>query len=565
MHPRFSNLVLATTALIALGAAPAAAGPNGPSVVGGAATVQGQGGPSVIVNQSTPNAIINWNTFNIGVNESVRFNQPSSSSVALNRVTGGLGPSEIMGTLTANGRVFIINRDGVLFGPGSVVNTAGFLATTSDIKNSDFMAGRYNFNIPGRPDASIVNQGRITATSGGFAALVAPGVRNSGTITATLGTVALASGNGFTLDLYGDKLITLAVNDQIASKVVDVATGQPLKSLVTNDGKIRANGGRVELTAAAARAVVDSIINTSGVIKANSIGRHNGMIVLSAATGASKQLKIVDVHRMVRGTNVPIAVIDSQIDVTHPDLEGAVAQRFDAAGAPEKPHPHGTGMAGAIAARQRLLGTAPAARLLAVHAFSASATTAESTTFNILKGINWSAQEGARIINMSFAGPSDPSLARALKAAYDKGIVLIAAAGNAGPKSPPLFPGADPYVIAVTATDVDDKLFTDANRGKYISVAAPGVDILVPAPEGEYQITTGTSVAAAEVSGIVALLLERNPKLTPADIRRILTASAKRLAPGERDDNFGSGLIDPLQALQLADPRIATTTPPRRR
>ena len=247
MHPRFSNLVLATTALIALGAAPAAAGPNGPSVVGGAATVQGQGGPSVIVNQSTPNAIINWNTFNIGVNESVRFNQPSSSSVALNRVTGGLGPSEIMGTLTANGRVYIINRDGVLFGPGSVVNTAGFLATTSDIKNSDFMAGRYNFNIPGRPDASIVNQGRITATSGGFAALVAPGVRNSGTITATLGTVALASGNGFTLDLYGDKLITLAVNDQIAANVIDVATGRPLKSLVTNEGKIRSALQRQQL------------------------------------------------------------------------------------------------------------------------------------------------------------------------------------------------------------------------------------------------------------------------------------------------------------------------------
>src|SRR4029453_3189682 len=157
-----------------------------------------------------------------------------------------------------------------------------------------------------------------------------------------------------------------------------------------------------------------------------------------------------------------------------------------------------------------------------------------------------------------------PSLARALKAAYDKGIVLIAAAGNAGPESPPLFPGADPYVIAVTATDVDDKLFTGANGGKYISVEGPGVDILVPAPEGDYQITTGTSVAAAEVSGIVALLLERNPKLTPADIPRILTASAKRLAPGERDDNFGSGLIDPLQALQLADPRSATTTTPRR-
>jgi Subtilase family len=280
-----------------------------------------------------------------------------------------------------------------------------------------------------------------------------------------------------------------------------------------------------------------------------------------AAQYILQKLSLADVHRMVKGTNVPIAVIDSEIDVTHPDLEGVVAQRYDAVGAPDKPHPHGTGMAGAIGAHQRLLGTAPAARLLAVHAFSASAATAESTTFNILKGINWAVGQGVRVINMSFAGPKDPSLERALKAAYDRNIVLIAAAGNAGPKSPPLFPGADPNVIAVTATDVDDKLFAGANRGKYVSVAAPGVDILVPAPENAYQITTGTSVAAAEVSGIVALLLERNPKLTPADIRRILTASARRLGPGDRDDNFGSGLIDPLKALQLADPRTATTTP----
>ena len=138
------------------------------------------------------------------------------------------------------------------------------------------------------PRSSI--RGTITATSGGFAALVAPGVRNSGTITATLGTVALASGNSFTLDMYGDKLITLAVGDQIASKVIDVATGRPLKSLVSNtkNGMLSANGGRVELTAAAARAVVDSVINTRGVIRANSIGRHNGMIVLNAATGGSK-------------------------------------------------------------------------------------------------------------------------------------------------------------------------------------------------------------------------------------------------------------------------------------
>ena len=276
-----------------------------------------------------------------------------------------------------------------------------------------------------------------------------------------------------------------------------------------------------------------------------------------------EKLKISDVHRVVRGTNVLIAVIDSEIDAAHPDLEGVIAKRFSAVGgAQEKPHPHGTGMAGAIGSHQRLIGTAPAARILAVHAFSTNAANAESTTFNILKGMDWSVNQGVRIINMSFAGPKDPSLERALKLAYDRGIVLIAAAGNAGPKSPPLFPGADPNVIAVTATDVEDKLFSGANRGKYISVAAPGVDILVPAPENSYQLTTGTSVAAAEVSGIVALLLERNPKLTPADIRRILTSSAKRLGTGDRDDNFGSGLIDPLKALQSTDPRTVTTTPP---
>jgi subtilisin family serine protease len=101
-----------------------------------------------------------------------------------------------------------------------------------------------------------------------------------------------------------------------------------------------------------------------------------------------------------------------------------------------------------------------------------------------------------RIVNMSFAGPRDPSLERALKAAYDKGVILVAAAGNAGPRSPPLYPAADPHVIAVTATDMDDKLFSGANRGRHVAIAAPGVDILVPAPESGYQCD-GTSVATA--------------------------------------------------------------------
>jgi subtilisin family serine protease len=244
-----------------------------------------------------------------------------------------------------------------------------------------------------------------------------------------------------------------------------------------------------------------------------------------------------------------------------------VAEQFDAVGAADLPHSHGTGMAGAIFAHRRLMGVAPAARLYAIHAFSSGAASPESTTFNILKGLEWASSKGVRVINMSFAGPRDPSLERALKAAHDKGIVLIAAAGNAGPKSPPLYPGADPNVIAVTATDANDKLFTGANRGSYIAVAAPGVDVLVPAPDNAYQLTTGTSVASAEVSGLAALLLERNPNLTPDEVRNILTSSARRLGAKDRDDEFGSGLIDPSKAIQTAGDLksldITGTVPPR--
>ena len=154
-----------------------------------------------------------------------------------------------------------------------------------------------------------------------------------------------------------------------------------------------------------------------------------------------------------------------------------------------------------------------------------------------------------------FAYAAMQILEQAIKGLKDKGIILIAAAGNAGPKSPPLFPGADANVIAVSATDVDDKTYKNANRGKQIAIAAPGVDILVPAPAGGYQLTTGTSVAAAHISGVVALMLERNPRLTPNDVRNILAATAKKL-PNSRND-VGAGLVDPVQALSKSGPRSA--------
>ena len=155
---------------------------------------------------------------------------------------------------------------------------------------------------------------------------------------------------------------------------------------------------------------------------------------------------------------VIIAVIDSGIDVTHPELKDAIAESFDALGAKEGlkegPHVHGTGIAGAIVSHARLMGSAPKARILAIRAFGAAANGAESTSFVILKSLDFAASHGAQIVNMSFAGPKDPLVERGVAAAAAKGMVLIAASGNAGPKSPPLYPAANPNVIAVQRATV---------------------------------------------------------------------------------------------------------------
>ena len=264
------------------------------------------------------------------------------------------------------------------------------------------------------------------------------------------------------------------------------------------------------------------------------------------------ELQVAQAQQLATGKNVLIAVIDSEIDSAHPDLAGSVVKSFDAlAGTP--PHIHGTSMAGAIASHGKLLGIAPGAELLAVHAFDGAAGGASGNSFAIYKGVQWAADNNARIINMSFGGPSDPMLTRLLAATYAKGIVLIAAAGNGGPQSEPPYPAADPDVIAVTATDDKDHVFAMANRGRYVAVAAPGVDILSLAPGGAYQLASGTSIAAAHVSGIAALLLERKPSLRPADIRSTLIATARQVGPPTPDSDFGAGIANAYRAVTWLD------------
>jgi subtilisin family serine protease len=272
-----------------------------------------------------------------------------------------------------------------------------------------------------------------------------------------------------------------------------------------------------------------------------------------AAQYVLAKLQSAEALHIATGKDVLVAVIDSEIDAKNPDLDGTIVKVFDPLGGNEKPHAHGTSIAGAIAAHGKLLGIAPGAQILAVHAFDDTPGVARGSSFAIYKGLQWAADNGARIVNMSFAGPADPTLQRLLAAAYDKGMVLIAAAGNGGPKSDPLYPAADPNVIAVTATDSDDHLFPMANRGRQIAVAAPGVDIFALAPGGEYVFTTGTSIAAAHVSGIAALLLEHKPSLKPGDIRAALTATAQPLGPPRPDSDFGAGLVSAYRAVMWLD------------
>jgi subtilisin family serine protease len=273
------------------------------------------------------------------------------------------------------------------------------------------------------------------------------------------------------------------------------------------------------------------------------------------------KLHLPQAHQLAKGDNVRVALIDSAVDLQNPELAGSIAGTFDTLATPRQPDKHGTAIAGLIAAHGKLMGAAPAAKLLAVRAFAPEGSGAQGTTFNILKGLDWAAANGARIINMSFAGPHDPALHRTLAAAHRRGIVLIAAAGNGGAKSPPLYPGADPNVIAVSATDADDRLFAPSNRGRYIAVAAPGEQILVAIPDG-YEVSSGTSYSAAEVSGIAALLLQRDPTLTPDKLRHVLEATAKDLGPKGRDDEFGAGLVDAYAAVSAQRGPVAGAAQP---
>jgi filamentous hemagglutinin family protein len=273
------SLLACVWAALFLAAPVFAAGISGGVVSAGSASIT-QSGSLTTVKQSSDKAVINWGNFSIGNGSSVRFVQPSASSIVLNRVTGSQA-SVIQGALQANGQVWVLNPNGVLIAPGSQVVTGSFLATTRSLTDQQFMAGNYAFTDGGVPGASVINQGSIIVAEGGYAVLAGEAVRNEGYIEANLGQVVLGGAKAFTLDLSGDNTLAFVV-----TAPVDV-TPTDGKAIVDNTGSIQAAGGRVLMTARAASQVVGQVINTDGVVAATSAQMVNGKIVLDGGAGAA--------------------------------------------------------------------------------------------------------------------------------------------------------------------------------------------------------------------------------------------------------------------------------------
>ena len=263
--------VLTLHAAVAQTVAPNAR-PTGGQVVAGAATIS-RGATTTTINQTTNRAAIDWNTFNVGANQSVQFQQPNQQSWTLNRVNTP-DPSVIAGRVTANGHIAIVNQSGVLFAEGAQVNVAGLIASAANITNENFMAGNLAFTGPANAGARVENRGTITVADQGLAVLAGPRAANSGTINARMGRVALQGAEAYTLDLAGDGMLSIDVTQQVRS-----APGGTT-ALVTNSGTINAQGGTVQLTASAASGLVETLVNNTGSVVVGS-----GQAVLRAQGG----------------------------------------------------------------------------------------------------------------------------------------------------------------------------------------------------------------------------------------------------------------------------------------
>jgi filamentous hemagglutinin family protein len=226
------------------------------------------------IDQKSEDVVIDWSSFNIGAGQTTQFLQPNAQAIAVNRI-GGSAPSQILGTLDANGRIVLINGNGMLFGKGSQVNVGSLVATSTGGSDADVLSGK--FTQAGNSNASIVNQGRVATSQAGLVALVAPNVTNTGTVNAKFGTVALAAANKFTVDFTGDGLVSFAAQGDVNGRAV-----------ATNTGFL--SGANVSLTARAAEGLATGVVNVSGTLVAQTARNAGGTIILDAGDGGTVEV-----------------------------------------------------------------------------------------------------------------------------------------------------------------------------------------------------------------------------------------------------------------------------------
>jgi filamentous hemagglutinin family protein len=255
--PKLVAAALSLTCAVAQGS------PTGGQVVAGTGSIT-QSGATTTITQATQNLSLTWSNFNIAPQQTVNFVQPSTSAIAVNRILGTNG-TQILGYLHSNGQVFLINPNGIVFGPTAEVNVGGLVASALDLA-ADTSSSTKSFS--GTGSGSVVNQGTITASDGGYVVLLGNHVSNEGVISAQLGTVALGAGSAITLTLDSDSRVHLQVDQSV------------LNSLAQNGGLMRADGGQVIMSAGAKEALLASVVNNTGVIEARTVDTHDGTITL---------------------------------------------------------------------------------------------------------------------------------------------------------------------------------------------------------------------------------------------------------------------------------------------
>ncbi len=258
----------------------AASLPSGENIISGDISVSSSQN-SMTITQSSEQSIIEWTSFDIGTQNSVTFNQPSVDASALNRVVSG-NPTTLAGALNANGKVFVVNENGVYFTPTATINAHSFAASTLALSNDDFLNNKFLFKADNVNNifSSIIHKGSITTLDGGFTALLGGAINNEGTINANLGKIGIGAGKEITLDLSGDKFLQVSVPFSEAITLLD-QNAEELNTIINHAGTSTAN--RIDIDVGAAKNVVQRAVNIPGNLVATTASQQNGVITLGGA------------------------------------------------------------------------------------------------------------------------------------------------------------------------------------------------------------------------------------------------------------------------------------------